>query len=79
MPINIKKENSRPEVTFNNLSYGDTFLYKNEIHMKVKITGSSFAEEYDTAIRLSTGTESYFNYDDLVVPVKEATLTYSVI
>ncbi len=79
MPINIKKENSRPEVHFGNLSYGDVFLYKNEIHMKVKITGSSSAEEYDTAIRLGTGTENYFDYNDLVVPVKEATLTYSMV
>lgn len=79
MPITIKKENFRPEVQFGSLSCGDTFLYKNEIHMKVIILGSSPADEYVTAIRLSTGTENYFDDKDLVVPVKEATLTYSMV
>ena len=79
MPITIKREGSRPEVHFGSLAFGDTFLYKNEVHMKVRITGCSSKEEYDTAIRLGTGTESYFSYNDLVIPVNEATLTYSMV
>ena len=76
MPITIEKKHKNPAIPFEDLNCGDAFIYDNEIHIKVCM--GSEEDEYLTAVNLKTGTENYFDKNDLVVPVKEAVFTYSL-